>query len=75
MKYKEYLQWFIPIYFQYFGIPLAKRKFTAKPIFLYTLYITHYQAFYGLKIVRVSFDNLKKKALPLQSTLEKTIKN
>ena len=34
--------------------------------FLYTLYITHYQAIYVLKIVRVCFDKLKKKALPLQ---------
>ena len=60
--------------FPIFRYSLAKRKFTAKPTFLYTLYITHYQAFYGLKIVRISFDKLKKKALPLQSTLEITIK-
>lgn len=34
--------------------------------FIY-LYITHYQAIYVLEIVRVCFDKLKKKALPLQS--------
>ena len=33
--------------------------------FLYTLYITHCLVFCVVKIVQISFDILKKKALPL----------
>ena len=66
----------MPNYLQYFGIPLAKRKIvlTWDKTFLYTLYITHYQAYYTIKIVQTSFDILKKKALPLQYILGITIK-